>query len=408
MSLFSIALRNLWRRPVQSILTACGLAFGLTFAIFMTNFQLGTWDLMVNESVRSVSGHMVVQPAGYQASKDNNLLIENSSAIAQALATAVPEATVLRRAFLDGLLSSPDNSFGVGVMAVEPALEATVNLVADKIVDGEWLRASDVRHVAIGSILARKLEVDVGDKVVLTISHSGEMQALPFRVRGVFTSGSHAMDGGLAYLPLAGAHQLLDADDPANQVAVILDGRNAHKPHEAAIRTLGARFDGVEVLSWEEAMPDLKKQRELDIFFAQFMWPVLAIVVAIGVLNTLLMSLFARTREFGVMLAVGMKPGHLFRLITLEGALLATMGSILGLIGGSLLTWPAVEIGIQMPDFQDAMPVANVALDGRIHATWVPELMLFWAVFFALLATLGAMYPAHKAARTEPIDSLRA
>jgi len=405
--LLTLAFRNLMRRPVQSGISVVALAFGLTLTVFMINFQIGNWDVIVNTSVKTVSGHIVVQPKGFQELKDDDMQVEHSSDVAATLRTVAPDALVLRRILMTGLIQSPANNIGVSIFGVEPDPEATVNTVAKKVVDGSWLLADDTDQVVIGAGLAQKLDVGVGKKVVLMVGVDGEYESKPLRVRGIFESGSRQIDSFVALMPIGTVQRMLPAlSDPASQVAMILDGRTAHRALLQPARDALADHP-VEVLSWEESMPDLKRSREMDIAFAVIIWPVMALVVSIGVLNTLLMSLFERTRELGVMLAVGMKPRDLFKLLLLEGFLLGTIGSALGLAGGLLLTWPAATTGFVFPSMQDAAPVANVAFDGVFYANFEPWWDLGWAAFFVFLSTLVSAYPAWKAASTDPVASMR-
>jgi ABC-type lipoprotein release transport system permease subunit len=208
-------------------------------------------------------------------------------------------------------------------------------------------------------------------------------------------------------IPLITAQELVGTgDDPASQVAVELDGMYAHRPLIGPIQdALVSR--PVEVLGWNEAMPELEAMMQMDIRFAWLIWPVLGIVVSIGVLNTLLMSLFERTRELGVLLAVGMRPRQVFALVVTEGIVLSGIGVALGLAAGALLTWPAVEWGFYIPLMQSSAPVDNVAFDGRFFSSWALGADLVWAVIFGLLGVVAAAWPAFRAARFDPVVSMR-
>ncbi len=405
--LTKLAFRNLMRRPVQSTISVLALAVGLTLTVFMINFQVGMWDVIVNTSVKAISGHIVVQGEGFQESQDADLLVAESTAIADELRRVAPDAVVLRRTTMAGLLQSPNNNVGVGISGVEPDAEAQVNSIADRVIEGTWLLPEDTKHLVIGTKLARKLDVELGDKVVLMVGVNGDYESKPLRVRGIFETGSRQIDGFLVMVPLATMQGMLPTiDDPASQVSVLLDGRTEHRALIGPARAALAERP-VEVLSWEEAMPDLKKSREMDISFAFVIWPVMALVVSIGVLNTLLMSLFERTRELGVMLAVGMKPRDLFKLLLMEGFILGMVGAGLGLIGGLLLTWPAATMGFTMPGMEDAAPVSNVAFDGVFYANFEPLWDIGWALFFVFLSTVVSAYPAWQAATTDPVTSMR-
>lgn len=401
-----MAWRNLRRRPVQSMLAGGAVAVGLAVCVFLVNFQFGAWALMQQDTVRSVSGHVVVQPIGYQDSKDSKLVLEGSAAIAERMAAADPTGTVLRRSFLQGLVASPNNTVAVALNAVEPSKEAAESPMVDKIVQGSWFEAEDASRILIGVELARRLQVEVGDKVVVTTSSKGEMQARPLRVQGVFETNNVRTDSFFAIVPLAIAQALQPAyDDPATQVALLRDDLEVPPSITQAVReAVGAGF---EVLPWREAMPEANKSEELDKAMALYILTFLAAIATVGILNVLLMSLFQRTRELGVMLAVGMKPADVARLLLMEGLLLGILGAAVGLGVGLLATWPAHVYGFNVAELQNQAPVANVAIDSTIRSQFMLGRDLAWTGFFVLLSAVSCLWPALRAARLEPVESLR-
>lgn len=402
--LLRMALRNLMRRPVQSFIAALAIAAGLASTVWMTNFQDGNWISILDDSMRAAAGHVVVQAKGYQDSRDAELQLEDSGEIAARLQGLEPEAVVLRRIFVQGLVASANNTVGVAVNAVEPELERAVSELPDKLVEGAWLE--DEAQVLIGRELAKKLDVTLADKVVLTISSGGEIVGLPFRVGGIFATGSTRMDSFFVLAPLAQVQQLMPTRaDPATQVALQLPSIDA--PPELVQRARAAVGEGPEVLTWREAIAEAIKAAELDQAGAMFIWAVLAVVVSVGVLNLLLMSLFQRTRELGVMLAVGMRPADVAKLLLLEGAILGVVGSILGFVAGTLLTIPMVTVGIDLAVMQSSAPVGNVALDTVMKARFMWGKGLLWTGWFVLLAILASLWPALRAARLEPVDAIR-
>ena len=173
--IFRMALRNLLRRPIQSLLASGAVAGGLALIILTTNFQDGTWAGVVRDTVRAAAGHVVVQVDGYQRKKDSELLLENSSELAAKIREAHPETTVLRRLFLQGMVASPNNSVAVSINGVEPVAEKDLSQVVNKMVEGSWLSEDKSTGLIIGHRLAKRLQVAVGEKVVVTTSFRGEI-----------------------------------------------------------------------------------------------------------------------------------------------------------------------------------------------------------------------------------------
>lgn len=403
--LVSMALRNLMRRPVQSLLAAGAVAAGLASCVWMTNFQDGSWISMLDDSMRAAAGHVVVQHKGYQDSKDSDLMLSDSGAIASKLADLEPDGVVLRRIFVQGLLASANNTVGVAINAVEATSEAEVSQMPKKIVQGEWLTTG--RQVLIGDELAKKLGVGLKGKVVLTIPADGEIIGLPFRVAGIFKTGNTRTDSFFAIAPLDVVQQLLpERTDPATQVALSVPAIEA--PDDLVDRAMAAVASADnEVLTWREAIPEAVTAAKLDKAFAMFIWAILAGIVSVGILNLLLMSLFHRTREMGVMMAVGMRPADITKLVMLEGAMLGLVGAVAGWSLGQLLTIPMVTTGINLAQVQGAAPVANVAIETVIHSRFIWLKDFAWAGWFVGLAIVGSVWPAVRAGRMEPVDALR-
>lgn len=404
--LLRMALRNLLRRPVQSALCAMAIAAGLAMTVFITNFQHGSWASMLQDTVQATAGHVVVQPDGFQDSKDLDLLLDDSTAIADALRAAVPEATVLRRAMLQGLLASPTNTVAVAINAVEPGPEKAVSRLPEKIVEGEWLPDDAERKVIVGSELAKKLGSTIGSKLVLMVNSGGEIQAAPLRIGGIFETGALQTDSFFALVPLATAQGLLPGhQDPATQIAVQLDRLLVPAATLAAVQA-AASATGREVLHWHDAIPELLEQSEMDKAGGDVIWIALAAIVSIGVLNVLLMSLFHRTRELGVMKAVGMRPGQVARLLAWEGTLIGVAGVTLGLALGLAFSWPIVEYGLDLAAMQTSAPV-NVAIDTVVKGQFMWARDLAWSACFLLLSVLASLWPAIRAARLQPVDAMR-
>lgn len=405
--IFKLALRNLMRRRTQSLLAAGAVAGGLSLIIFTTNFQDGSWRGVVDDSIRAASGHVVVQAKGYQQEKDPELLLSDSSAIAEQVRGVAPHTHVVRRLFLQGMVASPDNAVAVALRGVEPGPESRTSRVVDKLTEGDWLPKDDGAWLLIGHRLARRLNVGVGDKVVVSISHRGEIQGLPFRVAGIFETGSSQLDNFFALASLAATQSLLPGVlDPATQVSIQVP---QYQAEASLLPTVAGALEGDhEILRWQESLPDLYKAELLDKRGAHFMWFFFGALASLGILNVLLMSLFQRIREFGMLQALGMRPNDLVRLLMAEGFLVGLLGSLAGLAMGCAATYPLVVYGIDFAAMQDSVPVSGVALDTLIKGVWSWEKMLLWSGYHLILALLASLWPAVRASRLEPVESLRA
>jgi len=409
MKLLLLAARNLARNLRRTLITGAAVAVGLTMMIAMVTLQTGSYDLMVRKAISQLAGHVVVQGRGYQESRESEVVVENAGEVAEAMRRAFPDAVVAPRILLQGLLVSATASTGVGLNGVDPEAEALLQDLDEQVEEGDWLASDDDQGILIGAPMARSLEVGIGDKVVYMGQHGGdEMASRLFRVRGIFRSGAAEIDGFMAIAPLSAAQELLGRGDVANMVTVHLTDPDQSEDAAIRARALVGQEDR-EVLPWSRALPQLNAMIRLDRNTGDVMMGILGIIVAMGVLNTVLMSVLERTREFGVMFALGMRPRQVATLVLLEGAVLGACGAVLGLVLGLLASWPLVTHGIDYSSFAgggESMEMAGIVMDSVMKGKLNPWRTAVYTVATVAFTTLACLYPALYVARLKPVEAI--
>ena len=408
---FRLALRNLLRHKIRTAITLVAIVFGVVLMFFANNINHGMYLEMIRTGISEIAGHVVIQGAGWQ--DDNDPLeyrVTDADAVAAAMAEAWPEGTVVQRSFLGGLITSTSNSAGVAVTAVQPDLEAQVSSWEDRIVEGAWLEPGDHRGIILGVELARTLDVALGAKVVLMGQGREDVSSKLFRVRGLFKTGAAALDGAFAIVEISAAQKFLEDDGAVTQVSLHLqdplDDDEALAAVQAALPDAEAR--GLEVLGWKVAVEEIYQFTVTDRRTNNTSLSIIGFIIALGILNTLLMSVMERMKEFGVMLALGTPPARLRGLIVMEGFLIGVIGAAIGLGLGTWMTHYFVNHGIDYSEMMgDSMDVAGVAVSTHIYAAWDwPSMMAYCAVAI-LLAVAATLYPAWKAGRLKPVESMR-
>ncbi len=402
-----LAFRNMLRNRRRSLITMVAVALGLAFMIWGRNLNSGSYDEMIKVGVSQMAGHVVLQTPGWQESKDQELHLVETATLVDALQEAFPDATVIRRSFLSGLVSSTSNSVGIGLNTVEPLGESRVADWESKVDSGAWLEADDTRGIMLGTGVADSLQVEVGDKVVFMTQGDEDVSSRLFRVRGTLRTGSRELDGFFALAHLDAGAELLGTPGAAHQVSLHLPD-----PHEseAATRQARALFPGqdLDILNWKEAIPEVYQLIKMDEKYNLMFMFIIGLIVAVGMANTVLMAVMERMREFGVLLAVGMSPRRLAGLVVAEGFLIGLVSVTLGVVLGTLLTWPLVVYGLDMTAFMgESYEVSGIAISAVIFPQydWVATfLFAFGGVLMTVLATL---YPAIKAARLQPVEAMR-
>ncbi len=407
--MLALALRNLWRNKIRTAITLAAISGGLAMMLMSNNLNHGMYQDLIRTGISTIAGHVVVQPEGWREDPDAvERSVANADQVAEALQGAWPEATVVQRSFLGGLLNSPSSSAGVALTAVQPELEKTVSDWHEKVIEGAWLEADDHRGILLGVKLAETLGLGLGEKVVLMGQGKEDINSRLFRVRGLVRSGSTLVDGTLAFISVGAAQEFLEQAGAVSQVSLHLGSADASDEALAAAKTALAGTPGVEILGWKEAVSDLweftRTDRRTNHSFMLF----IGLIVALGIINTILMSVMERIREFGVMLALGVPPRRLRSMILTEGLLLGLFGSALGLIFGSLVTVYLVKEGIDYSEMVgDSFDISGVALGTQIRAAWDWSTMALYAVIAVFLSVLATVYPAWKAGKLRPVDAMR-
>lgn len=405
--LLKMALLNLGRNLRRTLITVTAISGGLSLMVFNDALSNGMYGELIGIGVSTMAGHVVVQAEGYQRDPEMQSLVTDAGRVDDVLQDSFPGERVVARMLVQGLLQSPRNAVGVVVNGVMPDREPQVSDWAEKVVLGDWLSGDD-REILVGEGLAAALEVEPGDKIVLMAQGKEEVTSRMFRVRGLLRTGSADIDGSLAIAPLAALAGLLEAPGAAHQVSVHLaDPRDTAAATARARAALADRPD-LEVLSWQEALPDLTNFVIQDRNSARVFMLVIGLIVAMGVLNTVLMSVMERVRELGVMLALGVKPARVAGLILLEGAILGLLAAVLGVGLGLLMVWPAAVHGIDFSALMgQTVEVSGVSMASRVFPKADPWALFVFALFAWIFTILSAIWPAVHAARLCPVDAMR-
>lgn len=410
--LLNLALRNLVRQPVRTAIAASATIIGLVLALFSTSLETGQWDTVLRSSIGAAAGHVVVQAPGALDDPGPDRHVQEARATVTAIEGAVPDGTaVVPRIQLGGLLTSPKNRVAIGLRGVDPERERPWIRVDDLIgtSSGRWLDSADDRGIVIGRLLAEKLEVDLDDKVVFMGQGAGaDIESRLFRVRGVYRTGNDLVDGFTAFTSLTAAQELLGAGDAVTQIAVQLPRSGGEATVANTLQnTLGER---IEALTWHQVLPLLDEQRQLDEGFSLIIYSLLIAAVAIGIVIVVFMSVLERTREFGVLMAIGMKRPLLARMVLLEGAILGVASSAIGTLAaaGVVLAVNAAG-GLDFSGvLENAVPVEGVTIDPVLR----PGIDAFKFGFFGgatvLFSVLATLWPAWRVMQMRPVEAMRA
>ncbi len=406
MLFFSMAWRNVWRNRRRSLLTVLAIALGLAFNIFMRGIGDGFHEQMVDNSVRAEIGHIQIHRSGYHDNPELNKTLSNPEKVTQAIRSLPDVRGYSLRVLGGGLASTAENSSGVEILGIDPTQERTVTSIQRAIVQGEYLAKGERLPILLGERLASRLKVSLGDKIVLMVQAAdGSMGAQLFRVSGIFRSGAPEMDQGVVFVLRSDAQDLFALGDRITEAALLL-GSSRQVP--AALDALKKDLSGApdEILPWWQVQPFLQQFIQIDDAFFYVIVLIFFIVISIGILNTIMMSIFERVREFGVMMALGTKPRQIVKLVVEEAFALGLVGVVIGSLLGSAFTLYYARQGINLSSFSAGAAALGIT-SSRVYSQLTAANLIYSNVAVLLVVVLVALYPAAYAARLQPVEAIR-
>ena len=408
MDLVRLSWKNIWRNRRRTIITLTAIAFSIMLVQALHNLSFGVYAGMVDSGVRAGTGHIAVYRNNYLESRDETLYFKDGSLVDD-ISQINGVEQVLPRLYIPALAQSSRESRGVMLIGVDPDRERQVNPFLKTLPADGMIRATDSRDAVVGVRLLHELQIRPGQKFVVTAQNEdGTLHSELLRVRGVVSSGMKDIDSSLILVGRGRAAQLTGNSGSVHELAVILADAGLEASVHRQIAALLAQDQDILAVSWEKAMPNLANAIKLDYASQKFIFMIILLIVAIGVINTLLMSVMERMREFGVILAMGSRPMTLRCMIMLEALILGLLAAAIGTLLGSLATWYLVAVGIDLADLvPETLEFGGVVFDPVMRASWDPAWMLRIAVYVVCLTLLAAAYPAIKAGRTTPVEGMR-
>ena len=411
MDLITIALRNLFRNPRRTILNLVAIGLGVMIILTMKGWVGGLAATAYTAQIDLDTGHVQVLDAGYQDEARRlplDLRLKNWQTVAETVKSLPGVMGVSARLDFAGQITNGETAFNVAFRGLDPSAPQVTTLPF-AVKEGAWF--PDANSVMVGSGLARKLNLHVGDQVFLTaLDQYGVRNLVDGSVGGIFTSGFGIFDDGVVFVTLKKAQETLAlAEGDATRLVIRfqdidnLDARVAQVRQALAAHGQGPET-GLVAESWRTFAKSLVDTIESRIKIISAMLSILMLLVTIGILNSMSMAVQERFREIGTLRAIGMNRRTLERMFLTEGFMLGLTGGLAGLVGAGLLAWLGLSFGVDARGFLPReVPIPLVSVMYPVYYLW--DFPLF-ALAAAVVATLGALIPSRRAGRLIIRDAL--
>jgi putative ABC transport system permease protein len=398
-----MAFRDLGRNRRRSILSAFAVTMGTTLLLFIAATVRGEMNGAMQNSIRLDTGHLQVRASTYDDSKDSLAwkdLIEDPDKLINQLKTLPQVNAATPRLIASGILTLGDKSKGLRVIGIDPAAEPN-QIFRQGLIAGDFLNPDDREGILIGKPLAAKFGLKVDDQVNLLVNTSdGDVEEQLFTIRGIFSTKTPYYDENTVFMPLAKAQAIAHAENHASLIFILLQNQDQAEPVAAALAS-----SNFQIKTWQQ-LNELTTQ--LEDFANAFMYVIYLIILGITatvVTNTLVMAVYERTREIGVLSAIGMKGSRIMSQYLTEATLLATAGVIGGLILGGLISAYIGRVGFSIPA---TSAYSGILMGERIYPSLVASDAIDLSIAAYIITLIASLYPAVLAARMEPVEALHA
>ncbi len=406
--LVKLAWRNLWRNKLRTSIMLGAMVFGLMGVVAMMGFMNGLVDSMIKNAISWQTSHLQIQQKSYLVNPELKDVMPDAEKISKVLASNREVKAISERFLADGMIASARSNCGIRINGVNIDQEQNITPLSQHIVDGEWLSEEGRNPILVSSKIAERLKLRVGSKVVLTLSDvNGEVAGAAFRVRGIFKTPSTGFDDGNVYVRKADLEKVAGLSG-THEIAILLTSNNDAELKQLLTFTHSIlppeSKDLLSVRSWQEIQPLLSTMMSTMDVSNQVMLVVFVLAMTLGIINIMLMSVFERTREFGVLMAVGMQKHKIRLLIVFETLLLGLSGCALGLLGSAIMLKVLSITGLSLAGMAEGLGAYGVDTLLYPRVSIAEYQMIIVAIFVA--SFIAALYPARQILKHRPVDAM--
>ena len=408
--LWRIAWRNLWRHRGRTLIMASAVALSYALMLVSMGINDDAHGRMLREAARAAGGDILVHGKDYWDTRASDIVIAHADPVAARIARVAGVRAVVPRVLIGGLVGTATDTRPVLLQGIRPEHEIAMRDIAEDLKAGSFLAGERADPIVLGSRLVERLEAELGDRIILTATEpNGEVTRALFHLTGILETGTRQLDEVIGYTTLEAAQRAVAMPGMVTQIGLLTEADADVAEVAARVEEALAARDSLEVLAWQEAVPEMVGLVEIDDAFGYIYLIVIYAVVLFSITNTFLMAVMERVREFGLLNALGLTGARVGRLMLNESVLMTLvamgLGLALGLAGHlaiahwgiSMASWGMEEVEVAGIDFSDMV----------MYSTINPLKWVVGSVLVALVTVAGAVYPAWRASRLAPAEAMR-
>ena len=399
-----MAWRNIWRNKARSMVIMLSVAIGLLAGIGVLALYKGMMKSRVRTVIDSEVAHLQLHHADFKKDYHPAYLLPGANALLQKVQSYPEVKMAAPRSLAQGMLVTTTGSAGVQINGVVPQLEYGASHLREKLIAGDGFHEAKKNEILVGKKLADKMKLKTGSKLVLTFTDTADnLVSSAFRVAGIYQSGNAPLDEANVYVLLTTLNELLLTGDAFHEIAILL---NRDEDLQAVQEKLRSAYPSLLVESWKEISPETELMVKTVDEYSYIIMIVILVALAFGILNTMLMSVLERTKEIGMMVALGTPRLSIFLLVLLETFFLTIAGTPIGLLAAYLITGHYQKHGLDLSGMGKDM-MASFGFDTTIYPSFPWEKLIIILILVVGTALLSCLLPALKALRLKPVEALR-
>jgi ABC-type lipoprotein release transport system permease subunit len=400
-----LAWRNIWRNPRRTVIIMVAVIIGVWTMIALTSLMRGMVTDMFENGISTLTGDIKIYPAGYHDDPSIEYRIDDPDSVMSTIAKILsPDSKYAARVRVNAIASNARHSIGLSLVGIDPEQEKGVSFIGNGVVDGRMISEDDNNAIVIGQALLEKFDTRIGRKLILMSQDSqNEIASRAYKIVGVFRAKLASTEKQFVFVSKSSVQAMLRIDNGVSEISIVT---GVHEKSEPVAEHIGAALNdvGLEIYTWKDLLPMLKSYMEIFDGFVVLWYLVIFVALAFGIVNTMLMAVFERMREFGLLKALGMKPGLILRSVLIESGIILIMGVFVGnlLALGSVMIIAAT--GIDLSALATGLEYVGVSSIIYPEIVWKDVFLANGVILVLGLAV--STYPAVKASRITPIEAM--